>query len=111
MFARFWEFGRISNTAGSTLLSAPSRFDRAAQYRDKVTSNRVRGEWTGVSLARYRGLVAGVASCPPYALPLFLRVVWEKAAGPDCLVALCAPNNPIKSPVNVREPQLMCDRS
>ena len=54
-----------------------------------ITTNRVKGEWTGVSLARYKRLVehvaTGAATGP--SIPLFLQFVWERAESKACLLA------------------------
>ena len=52
-----------------------------------IESNRVRGEWTGVSLARYRKLIDLLADGRNgLAVPLFLRFVWERAQSKRCLL-------------------------
>ena len=61
----------------------------AATLRDRcrIETNRVDGEWTGVSLARYKRLVEHLAQAGDGpAVPLFLRFVWERAESKRCLL-------------------------
>ena len=77
--------------------------------RCRITTNKVDGEWTGVSLARYRRIVelisSGVdrtathtaaagsssgsdtaaAATSAAVVPVFLRYVWERASSRECL--------------------------
>ena len=76
---------------GLSLAQASTSDINSALRAAGVQTNRVGGEWTGISLARWRRLVelvtSGVeqsASTP--AVPLLLRCVWERAERKQCLL-------------------------
>ena len=82
----------IGHLLGLGLAGAGREEVAATLARYDVRSNRVRGVWTGVSLARWQRLPALVAeahadggSASP-APALLLRLLWEVAEGRGCLL-------------------------
>ena len=74
---------------GLGLSRAPADHITSTLKRCGIETNRVRGEWTGVSLARYKKLVellATSSSSSTPSIPLFLRCVWERAESKKCLL-------------------------
>lgn len=76
---------------GLSLSNASAATVNSTLHSLGVRTNRIHGQWTGVSLARFRRLIAIVragvlesASTP--ALPLLLRCVWERARSRQCLL-------------------------
>jgi hypothetical protein len=83
-----------------------------------ISTNRVDGRWTGVSMARHMRLARSVrAACHDQggkvlALPLLLRYVWERAESKRCLLDFLDAvhhNVPILSPVLSRTAELGCE--
>ena len=83
---------QLGTITGLALSGAAEGDARAALRTVGVTSNRVNGAWTGVSLARYLRLIAlmreavtrgGIHSL---AMPLIMRFVWERARDKSCLL-------------------------
>ena len=79
----------LGHILGLGLRAAPANTVTATlKEQCGITSNRVNGEWTGVSLARYRRIVehvaAGARGGP--SIPLFLHFVWERAESKVCLL-------------------------
>jgi hypothetical protein len=58
-----------------------------------ISTNRINGDWTGVSMARFVRLAALVREAGAsdagrrLAVPVFLRLVWERAESKACILA------------------------
>ena len=83
----------IGTIVGLGITHAPSVHAAAQLRRAGIATNRVHGEWTGVSMSRHLRLIEllseacvdGGETAP--AVPLLLRLAWERAQSKECLLA------------------------